>query len=33
MGWMLEDNEMIIRPMERMGAAVTKRYRIFEKAL
>jgi GNAT superfamily N-acetyltransferase len=33
MGWMLETNEPINRAMEGAGAQITKRYRIYEKAL
>ncbi|MFB6241169.1 MAG: N-acetyltransferase family protein [Gemmatimonadota bacterium] len=31
--WMLEDNEEIRRPMERMGAEVYKRYRLYDVSL
>jgi GNAT superfamily N-acetyltransferase len=33
MSWVLEDNVLMRRPLERMGAAVGKVYRIYEKAL
>ena len=33
MGWVLADNEMMVRPIERMGGVASKRYRIFEKDL
>ena len=33
MSWILEDNEMMNRALQRIGAVVTKRYRIFEKGL
>ena len=33
MSWILEDNVLMRRPLERMGAAVGKVYRIYEKAL
>ncbi len=33
MSWILEDNDMMIRAMERMGAKPYKTYRIFEKEL
>ena len=32
-GWMLEDNSAIIRAVEACGAKITKRYRIYEKAI
>lgn len=32
-GWMLEDNHAIVRAVEACGARVTKRYRIYEKAI
>jgi GNAT superfamily N-acetyltransferase len=31
--WILEENRLMRRALERMGAVVTKRYRIYEKAL
>jgi GNAT superfamily N-acetyltransferase len=31
--WILEDNLAMIRPLERMGGKVYKRYRIYERAL
>jgi len=33
MSWVLEDNVMMCRPLERMGAQIGKVYRIYEKAL
>jgi len=33
MSWILEENVLMRRPMERMGAAISKVYRIYEKAL
>ena len=33
MSWILEDNMLMRRPLERMGAQVTKVYRIYEKTL
>ena len=33
MSWILEDNVLMNRAMERMGAVLYKRYRIFEKEL
>jgi GNAT superfamily N-acetyltransferase len=33
MSWILEENMLMRRPLERMGAHVTKVYRIYEKAL
>jgi GNAT superfamily N-acetyltransferase len=33
MSWILEDNVLMRRPVERMGAAIGKVYRIYEKAL
>ena len=33
MSWILEENVLMRRPMERMGAAIGKVYRIYEKAL
>jgi GNAT superfamily N-acetyltransferase len=33
MSWVLEDNALMRRPLERMGAQVVKIYRIYEKAL
>lgn len=32
-GWMLEDNEAILKPLRACGATVTKRYRIYEREL
>lgn len=31
--WILEDNEEMRRPLERMGAEITKRYRLYDRAL
>jgi GNAT superfamily N-acetyltransferase len=31
--WILEDNQDMAKPMERLGARVSKRYRIFERTL
>jgi GNAT superfamily N-acetyltransferase len=33
MSWILEDNAMMNRALQRIGAVVTKRYRLFEKTL
>jgi hypothetical protein len=33
MSWILEDNMLMRRPLVRMGAQVTKVYRIYEKTL
>jgi GNAT superfamily N-acetyltransferase len=33
LSWVLEDNDLMRRPLERMGAAVGKVYRIYEKTL
>ena len=33
MSWILEENELMRRAIERMGGSVTKVYRIYEKAL
>ena len=30
MGWTLEDNELINRPIEQLGSSVTKTYRLYE---
>ncbi len=32
-GWVLEDNEAMRRPLERLGAEVHKRYRLYDRAL
>jgi hypothetical protein len=33
MSWILEENVLMRRPIERMGARIEKIYRIYEKAL
>ncbi|HDQ45860.1 MAG TPA: hypothetical protein ENN17_10250 [bacterium] len=33
LGWVLEDNEMVVRMVERIGAAPSKTYTIFQKAI
>jgi hypothetical protein len=33
MGWILETNEPMNRAMEGMGGEITRRYRVYERAL